>query len=145
MSERIPKVISVVGYHNSGKTTLIEELVEFLSREGLRVGYIKHDPKNHGVTDKEGSDTDRLFKLTRRVVLLSSEKITLWDKRSYEPMEAVEEFFRDYDLVILEGFKSVEELPKIAVGDVSAQNILYRFNNGNLDELVKFLKEFISE
>ena len=41
----MPKVVSIVGYHNSGKTTLIEVLIPHLRAKGLRVGYLKHDPK----------------------------------------------------------------------------------------------------
>jgi molybdopterin-guanine dinucleotide biosynthesis protein B len=51
------KVFQIIGKHNSGKTTLIEFLAEELQKRGYRVGYIKHDPKGKGITDKGGSDT----------------------------------------------------------------------------------------
>ncbi|MCA1029528.1 molybdopterin-guanine dinucleotide biosynthesis protein B [Bacillus timonensis] len=37
-----PPILQVVGYQNSGKTTLMVSLIEVLSREGLKVGTIKH-------------------------------------------------------------------------------------------------------
>ena len=41
----MPKVVCIVGYHNSGKTSLIERLIQELQRRGYKVGYIKHDPR----------------------------------------------------------------------------------------------------
>jgi molybdopterin-guanine dinucleotide biosynthesis protein B len=144
MLEKKPKMISVVGFHNSGKTTLIEQIIKTLKEEGIEVGYIKHDPKGHGLTDKEGSDTDRILKITRRVALISPNRITLWDKNVYEPPTAVEEFFKGYDLVILEGFKSYKELPKIGVGDIEVEGIVFRFKaKEDFSALIEFLREFL--
>lgn len=36
------KILQIVGYQNSGKTTLMEQLITEATREGLRVGTIKH-------------------------------------------------------------------------------------------------------
>ena len=91
----MPKVVCIVGYHNSGKTSLIERLIQELQRRGYKVGYIKHDPKGHGMTDKEGSDTDRIFKLSERVALMSPQKLTLWERREDDPLKVVEEYFSD--------------------------------------------------
>ena len=51
-------IISFVGHSNSGKTTLIEQIVRILSRKGYRVGVLKH---THGAikADKRETDTDR--------------------------------------------------------------------------------------
>ncbi len=120
------KVIAVIGHHNSGKTTLIERLSLELAKRGLRVGYIKHDPKGHGVTDKEGSDTDRLFRVLDRVALVSPGKVTLWIKREDNPLEVASYFFKGFDVVILEGYKSLKGIPKIAVGEVDAEDIILK-------------------
>ncbi len=106
----MPQVVSFVGYHNSGKTTLVERVVQRLTSMGYRVGYIKHDPKGHGITQKEGSDTDRLFKILDKVALLSPGRLTLWEKREDDPIRLVEEYFKDFHVVILEGWKSLEGL-----------------------------------
>lgn len=36
------KILQIVGYQNSGKTTLMEQLIAQATTEGLRVGTIKH-------------------------------------------------------------------------------------------------------
>jgi molybdopterin-guanine dinucleotide biosynthesis protein B len=120
------KLLAVIGHHNSGKTTFIEELIRLLREKGYRVGYIKHDPKGHGITDREGSDTARIFPIAHRTALSSPRRFTLWEKRDDDPFSIVREHFREFDVVILEGYKGVGELPKVALGDVEADNIVMR-------------------
>ncbi len=119
----MPKVFSVVGYHNSGKTTLIEELIKELQKRGYKVGYIKHDPKSHGITDKEGSDTYRISKLLNKLALLSPERLTLWEKREDNPLRVVGDYFSDCHIVLLEGWKSLEGVKKIVVGDLEVEGL----------------------
>ncbi len=142
-----PKVIGVVGYHNSGKTTLVEYIVKALTEEGLKVGYIKHDPKGHGITDREGSDTERLSKVARKVALLSPDKITFWESGSFSPLELVERLFYDCDLVILEGFKSLRSVPKIALGEVPSEGVVLRLEERPKDyeRVLDFLRKFTRE
>ncbi|ENQ3080391.1 molybdopterin-guanine dinucleotide biosynthesis protein B [Bacillus cereus] len=40
--ERAVPVLQIVGYQNSGKTTLTEKLIKALTNEGVKVGAIKH-------------------------------------------------------------------------------------------------------
>ena len=53
------KIISVVGYSNSGKTTLIEYLICALKNKGYRVGTIKKIHCQGYEIDKKGKDTYR--------------------------------------------------------------------------------------
>ena len=111
------KVFQIVGYHNSGKTTLVEYLAMELQKRGYRVGYIKHDPKDKGITDKEGSDTYRVKPFTEKTALVSSKKLTLWWFENLS-LQRVLEFFKDLDVVLVEGFKTEKGFPKIAVGEI---------------------------
>ncbi|RLJ70195.1 molybdopterin-guanine dinucleotide biosynthesis protein B [Hydrogenivirga caldilitoris] len=139
------KVIAIVGYHNTGKTTLIKELVKELKRIGYKVGYIKHDPKGHGKTDKEGSDTDKLFKEVEKVALLSPGRMTLWEKREDDPIKVVKEYFAGFDIVVLEGFKSLKDIPKVAIGEVGADNVILRVEGlkdvAHIIELLKGMED----
>lgn len=116
-------IVSVVGYHNAGKTTLVEKLIPELQRRGLKVGYLKHDPKGHGTTDKPGSDTDRIFKVSHKVALLSPHGLTLWEKREEDPMKVIQEYFSDCEVVILEGWKSLQGVKKVVVGDLQVEGL----------------------
>ncbi|AXF56938.1 molybdopterin-guanine dinucleotide biosynthesis protein B [Salicibibacter kimchii] len=56
------RVLQVVGYKNSGKTTLMEELVEVLSARGISVAALKHH--GHGgtpVSPELSTDSERFF------------------------------------------------------------------------------------
>ncbi|MFN3976297.1 MAG: molybdopterin-guanine dinucleotide biosynthesis protein B [Aquificaceae bacterium] len=134
----MPKVVCIVGYHNSGKTTLIERLIPELEKRGYKVGYIKHDPKGHGITDKEGSDTHRIFKLSEKVALLSPQRLTLWEKRGDDPLKVVEEYFSDCHIVLLEGWKSLEGVKKVVVGDLQTEGFRVK-GLEDLDRLLDFI------
>jgi len=118
-------VLQLVGYHDSGKTTLAEYLVRELQKRGFVVGYVKHDPKGKGVTDKEGSDTARVKPFTLKTALVSPDTFTLWYKRGLSLKEALK-FFEDCDAVIVEGFKEEKGYPKVVVGDLPADEAILR-------------------
>jgi len=110
-------VFQVIGKHNSGKTTLIEFLTEELKKRNLKVGYIKHDPKSKGITDKRGSDTDRVKDKTEITALVSPEITTLWFLKNLFLREVLK-FFETCDVVIVEGFKFEKGFPKVVVGEL---------------------------
>jgi len=56
--DHLPPRVHVVGRKNSGKTTLICELIAALSVQGIRVGSIKHTPHRHEF-DHPGKDSHR--------------------------------------------------------------------------------------
>ena len=135
------KVVAVVGYHNSGKTTLIERIIPLLKKRGYNVCYLKHDPKGHGVTDKEGSDTYRISQYVTKLGLLSPDKLTLWDKGAIDLFLVLKNYFADCDIVILEGFKSVKGIPKIAVGNIETDDIIVRVDNKtSLEDIIKVIE-----
>ena len=135
------KVVAVVGYHNSGKTTLIERIIPLLKKKGYNVCYLKHDPKGHGVTDKEGSDTHRISQYVTKLGLLSPNKFTLWDREALDLFVVLKNYFADCDIVILEGFKSVKGIPKIAIGDVETDNVVLRVDKKtSLEDIIKVIE-----
>ena len=111
------KVFQIIGKHNSGKTTLIEFLTGELKKRGFRVGYIKHDPKGKGITDKVGSDTYRVKPNTVKTALVSPNLITLW-RFEVPPLKELLREFEDCDIVLVEGFKFEKGFPKIVVGEL---------------------------
>ncbi len=136
----MPKIVGVVGYHNTGKTTLIEKLSKELSLRGYKVGYIKHDPKGHGITDKEGSDTYRLFKVLDKVALLTEGKLTLWERVEDDPLHIVERYFSDFDVVILEGWKSLKGVKKIVLGGLPIEGF-HMDESTSLEEVISYITE----
>lgn len=128
------KVISIIGYHKVGKTTLVERLVKELSRHGT-VGTVKHTRDE--IVPLSG-DTERHLsagaKVTIGITPTQSVKIT----KNIDVNVALEQLFKDgLEFVVVEGFKE-SDLPKIAIGDVDASHIVARVDiNTTGEELAK--------
>jgi molybdopterin-guanine dinucleotide biosynthesis protein B len=106
------KLVFFVGYHNSGKTTLIEQVAKRLTEMGYKVAYLKHDPKGHALTDKEGSDTHRLFQILPKVCIVSPGRITLYERTEEEPEDLVQRYFSDFDFRPVGGLEVKKGLQK---------------------------------
>lgn len=114
------RVIGFVGSSGSGKTTVIEQLVPLLSRQGLRIGVMKH--AHHGFDlDRPGKDSYRARAAGAAQVLIASHE--RWVLMGEVPLPTAEPNFQamlnkfdaeQIDLVLAEGF-SGESYPKIEV------------------------------
>ncbi|WP_457639597.1 molybdopterin-guanine dinucleotide biosynthesis protein B [Persephonella sp.] len=117
MDKKTP-VISIVGVHNSGKTTFIEAVIKLLSARGYMVGAIKHDPKGKAKTDTPGKDSYRMFHAgAKQVVLASPDRITSYIREEdYDPSEIIDRYMvKGLDIIIIEGFKSYSHSDKFEV------------------------------
>jgi molybdopterin-guanine dinucleotide biosynthesis protein MobB len=110
-----PALVAFVGGHDSGKTTLIEDLVPRLRALGLTVGGIKHTSR-HVEDDVVGKDSHRLGALGCEAwALLTPERAAVWRRIGEAPLEElVRREFSGFDLVVIEGYKSLP-IPKIEV------------------------------
>jgi molybdopterin-guanine dinucleotide biosynthesis protein B len=113
-------IISIVGYADAGKTTLIEKLVPELKKRGYRVGTIKHSVHASNF-DTKGKDSWRHFSAgADTVVVASADRIAMFKRVKQAPgnlddqLSGLERCFDDMDLVIAEGFKNAKR-PKIEV------------------------------
>ena len=107
--------ISFVGYANSGKTTVISQLIRELKQRGCRIAVVKHDV--HGFAmDVPGKDSWKHAEAGADIVCVSSAgRFALIEKRAVElPLNTILERIKDVDLIIVEGYKR-ENLPKIEV------------------------------
>jgi len=104
--------IAVLGTTKSGKTALIEYLISNLSKEGFRIGTIKHIHDTVFSIDVKGKDTWRHAKAGAKVVVGAAPKeIAIIRKKetSENDLEGIIELIKDekLDLLIIEGFHSV--------------------------------------
>ena len=100
-------IISIVGKSESGKTTLLEQLIRELKARGYRLAAIKHST-HELAPDQPGKDSWRLAQAGSDTVVLSSPgKISLFKEVDHKA--TVEELFHlvggEVDLVLTEGFK----------------------------------------
>jgi len=109
-------VISVVGWHNVGKTTLVEGLIRRLKAAGCRVATIKH-AHLAPTLDQSGTDTYRYGEAGSDIIGLVSHDVTTFQMRTGDTAD-LEQLLAaipcDMDLVIVEGYKRAT-LPKLEV------------------------------
>lgn len=108
-----PAVCQIVGYKNSGKTTLICDLIPLLRESGCSVAVIKHDGHEFEI-DHEGTDTWKQRQAgASAVAITSGARTSVIQERGSSLAELIESF-AEYDFVLVEGFKQ-ERYPKIVL------------------------------
>ena len=111
----VSKRVHIVGRKNSGKTTLIVDLVRCLSQRGVRVGTVKHTHHHHEL-DTPGKDSHRHREAGAAVVGILSPGLSaaFWpaqdDHDSARRYEELAPYFSDCDLVLVEGDSQADAL-----------------------------------
>jgi molybdopterin-guanine dinucleotide biosynthesis protein B len=110
------KVYGVIGWKNSGKTSLMERLVVEITGRGFSLSTVKHVHHNVDL-DQPGKDTFRHRQAgAREVVLASADRFALMvEHRGPEPeLLAILARLAPVDLVLVEGYKR-DAHPKVEV------------------------------
>lgn len=112
-------VVSVVGRHNAGKTTLVEKLIRALRDRGLHLGTIKHDAHGFEI-DVPGKDSYRHRQAGAEwVAIVSPTRLAVVEERKTPPsieqlVEAASAWAPQLDLLLTEGYKT-GTYPKVEV------------------------------
>ncbi|MED4604423.1 molybdopterin-guanine dinucleotide biosynthesis protein B [Paenibacillus validus] len=108
-------VFQVVGYKNTGKTTLTCRLIRLFRAAGYSVGTIKHDAHDFEI-DLPGKDTWQHREAGAEAVAITSDgggRTFILEQRPLALNELVQRMAH-LDIVVVEGFKS-EDYPKIVI------------------------------
>ncbi len=109
------RIFGVIGWKNSGKTTLMARLLEEFARRGFMVSAIKHAHNSFDI-DHPGSDSYKFREAgARQVALVSPKRWALMHELRGEEKPDFEEiltYIGPCDLVLVEGFKG-GPFPKI--------------------------------
>ena len=100
-----PTVIQIVGYKNTGKTTIVCRLTELLKQGGYTVATMKHDAHDFEM-DKEGTDTWRHQQAGADLTIITSPHQTAIIQRHATPLEQLIHAWGNVDFVLVEGFKT---------------------------------------
>ena len=122
------KIIGVVGWKDTGKTTLIEKLIKEFNQRNLTVSTIKHSHHNFSL-DRRGTDSFRHYTAGAKETILASD--TKWIKFSKQISDSKTSL--DYlikqiiavDIVIVEGFKVDGHRKLEVVNNISERKPLY--------------------
>lgn len=118
-------VVTFIGYHDSGKTTLVSEVVSHLKDLGHRVAVIKSSNEAGVAFDTEDTDTYRHRQAGADAVLfIGPDQMVLQTGPSdHSIVTLAHRYFVDADIVIGEGFKHARKVPKIEVRKNSDQDL----------------------
>lgn len=113
---RTASILQIVGYQNSGKTTLVEKFVRVLTNEGMKVATIKHHGHG-GFPEVPQKDSERHRQAG--AVVSSVEGAGLLSLSSFRDKWSLEEIIRLYeffevDIILIEGYKA-ETYPKVVL------------------------------
>jgi molybdopterin-guanine dinucleotide biosynthesis protein B len=104
----LARFVGIVGYKNSGKTTLTQRLAQELTLMGRKVAVIKHT--SHPL-DVSGKDTAILGEVVNQVGLVSPDESAVFWKSPLSLEDIVA--YLDADIVLVEGFKAETTFPKV--------------------------------
>ena len=102
-------ILSIVGYSNAGKTTLMEKLVGRLSAQGLRIATVKHS-HHQPELDEAGKDSWRHKQAGAQTSFLigPEQMLMVADiRQELNPNLLASRYCADFDLVLVEGYGSL--------------------------------------
>jgi len=105
-----PVLIHIIGLKNTGKSSLMECLIQELNKLGFKTGALKHDASGHFHWDKAGSDTHRMTAAGSPVTAILSDRefaVHAPGGLDISLLAIVDAFFRGFDMLLVEGFKKL--------------------------------------
>lgn len=135
------KIISVVGYKKTGKTSLVERLVKALKELGT-VGTVKH-LHDHGL-HTPNTDTWKHASAGADVVIgVTPHELVKFSRENSLDRALSELADEGMEFAVVEGWKD-SALPKVALGDVDVPNIILRLDkqeNADIDMIVEMVQK----
>jgi len=133
-NENAPPVFGISGWKNSGKTTLVQRLIEEFTRRGLVVSAIKHAHHSFDI-DHENRDSYK-FRMAgaRRTAIVSRNRWAMIHELREEDEPSLDEILQHIgacDLVLVEGYKR-HPIPKIEVRNTANNDKLLSPDDPNI-------------
>ncbi|MGI5920132.1 MAG: molybdopterin-guanine dinucleotide biosynthesis protein B [Syntrophomonadaceae bacterium] len=136
-------IVSFVGRHNSGKTSILTRVIAYLKQQGIKTAIIKHAA--HGLSIQPVTDSDRLFSAGATTVYVASPDVAIHYSR-YDQQKSLHDLYEKVaegvDLVITEGYKQeatkkIEVLRReISTKPLRLENLIARVCDFHLDHQV---------
>ncbi len=116
----MPFAVSFVGFHNTGKTTLLAAVAKELMARGLKVGALKSSKEERPHLERPGADTEIFW-------IAGVQKVAFWgakegllryhvpEKDDFSFWYYLNRFFPEEEIVLCEGFKKIRSLPKLEI------------------------------
>jgi len=102
------RIIGIIGYKKSGKTTLTLKISNELMKRGYKVAVVKHINED---LDLVNTDTSKYKEILTQVAAITPEESAIFFKGKRNLEEIIKYF--EADIVLIEGFKKEKTFPKI--------------------------------
>jgi len=112
------KIFQITGFQNSGKTTIIQDIIAYGEKAGLKIGSIKHH--GHGGTPaKENLDKDsdkHLHAGADYAAVEGKGELMIKNKSNHWFLDEIIDIYQHFslDLILIEGYKH-SRLPKAVI------------------------------
>jgi len=140
-----PAIIGFYGYSQSGKTTLIREIIERLKRRGINIGVVKITDQHISSEAKE-KDTYKCRASGALITSFSSKLETNFVINQPLPEEIIIKNLiqiAKVDLILVEGTND-PDVPKIRIGDRQMRKNTFFTYNGSIDDVENTILEIIN-
>ncbi|MBD7938052.1 MULTISPECIES: molybdopterin-guanine dinucleotide biosynthesis protein B [Cytobacillus] len=126
-----PKILQVVGYQNSGKTTFVTQLVQALTEKDFNVATIKHH--GHGEPDVvTNKDSSRHIVSGASTTIVEGEGMLLMQAKKHiwtlEEQIQILTFMKP-DVIIIEGHKKANYPKVLLLRDENDQCLIEQLSN----------------
>ena len=110
-------IVTFIGWHDCGKTTLASNVVDHLKQLGYQVAVIKSTKETGIAFDTPGTDTHTHRSAGADSVMLVApdQMVIMTDNRQESLTSLAHRHFPEVDIVIGEGFKGARQVSKIEV------------------------------
>ena len=129
----IDLLLGFCGPSNSGKTSMICRVIENLQR--YRIAVVKHTP--HGI-DVRGKDSTKFMESGAAEIVLMNEESVHFRKRE-NLSGLLLSLQKDYDVVLVEGFKKYKFIPKICFQNEGCTNCI--LHKPSLEDVLQYIKK----
>jgi molybdopterin-guanine dinucleotide biosynthesis protein B len=141
-----PYIIGFYGYSNTGKTTVIVDLIKKLTETKYKVATIKYSDKKINLDSKE-KDTFKHAQVGANPIVLSSHSETNIIIKEKIPIDKIIRFLTTYeelDIIIIEGVRG-KKVSKIRLGDIQKRENTILDYKGDFENLYKLIEKKIKK
>lgn len=119
----VPYIITFVGWHNSGKTTVAARVVAILKQRGVNPAVVKSTKEEGLLAQVSGTDTDIYLRSGADTVMLAAPDGVAMVSPGSKPSltELTTTYFSNLELVVGEGFKHEKGIAKIEINRTGDQ------------------------
>ncbi|MUK90434.1 molybdopterin-guanine dinucleotide biosynthesis protein B [Ornithinibacillus sp. L9] len=125
------EVIQVVGYKNSGKTTLSTKLIDFLTAKGIRVGSLKHHGHGGQPIGIESTDSEKHRRAGSVIAGVEGGGVLQLSNRNEWDVEQVVDLYRYFgvECLVVEGYKSYSYKKIVLIRHTDDLHVLDQVDN----------------